>query len=310
MENDKLKEIANYYKEKLAGKSFKITAKRKEQIVEIKVRFAESNFKHLTGIHYLSDSFINNMSSVEILSKMNKGLIEYKDLAKSQYFPQIQLRLDNFQKIDSVIDRDSNLVASRGGYFNNIKADFVIYKNTSDKRIEISNLFIKEVGRRGFYVPVSYFITSNPKFENSNMRWNIESIEEIKLPEKEITSQNELIITLVKSPLKEAEELNIENTLERFQKLVGGEIYDIPIPKHENTIHLIANDKAELLKLEANIYIPENKLTVAGPIIVVGVKEDGSARSLTDEEMEFAKTYLKEYECKIEAERKPPGREI
>ena len=148
-------------------------------------------------------------------------------------------------------------------------------------------------------------------------KWTIESVAEIKNPTydkqkdaKEIESQNELIITLVKSPLKEAEELNIENTLERFQKLVGGEIYDIPIPKHENTIHLIANDKAELLKLESNIYIPENKLTVAGPIIVVGVKEDGSARSLTDEEMEFAKTYLKEYECKIEAERKPPGREI
>lgn len=310
MENDKLKEIANYYKEKLVGKSFKITATGKDQTIEIRIKFAEGNFKHLVGIHYLNDLPIVERKSVAILSDVRNDLIKYEDLQKSHYFPQIQLRLDNFQKIDKLLDRDSNLVESKSGYFNNIEADFVIYKNTSDKQIEISNLFIKEVGKKGFYVPVSYFITTNPKYENSNLRWNIESIEEIKLPEKEISSQNELIITLVKSPLKEAEELNIENTLESLQKLVGGEIYDIPIPKHENAIHLIANDKAELLKLESNIYIPENKLTVAGPIIVVGVKEDGSARSLTDEEMEFAKTYLKEYECKIEAERKPPGREI
>ena len=128
--------------------------------------------------------------------------------------------------------------------------------------------------------------------------------------EQDIESEKEIIRVLVKYPRKEVKEANIENNLSSLQQIVGGEICDLPILEKEGSIHFIMNNQAELLKLDVNIHSSEFKMDLRGPIIAVGNNEDGSARSLSDEDIECVISYIRQNERGKDAEKEFPERKI
>ena len=72
-----------------------------------------------------------------------------------------------------------------------------------------------------------------------------------------------------KKPGQVAEARNVPNTLDEWQRLVGGYIETVALDK--NTL-LICNEEGKLLKLQPNILF--NNDIIVGPVIFVGVKDD------------------------------------
>lgn len=110
-------------------------------------------------------------------------------------------------------------------------------------------------------------------------------------------NNNLLIKAVVKYPGKDPQEVMQLNTLTGYQKVVEGYIECIPFPGRDDSMDIVLNDEGKILKQEVNIFVPEYKDILVGPLIAVGLKKDLSWRSLTEEEVEYAKTYFKEHEC-------------
>ena len=82
--------------------------------------------------------------------------------------------------------------------------------------------------------------------------------------------QEKKILVLIKEPGKLANlEPLFDNTLEAFQKAVGGYIEAVTI---RDDLVLICNEEGRLLGLDPNVVI--NGIEFVGPVIVAGVKGD------------------------------------
>lgn len=101
---------------------------------------------------------------------------------------------------------------------------------------------------------------------------------------------------LLKEPQKEAVEIEIEDTLENYQKLVGGDIEVVSIGRYRNTlpdnIVFVVNDVGLLVGLKPNIMHGLNYL--AGNIIVAKTNSLGEFVDLNNEDIKLAKSYLLE----------------
>lgn len=99
---------------------------------------------------------------------------------------------------------------------------------------------------------------------------------------------------LLKEPNKEAVEIEIEDTLENYQKLVGGDIEVVSIGRYRNilpeNIVFVVNDVGLLIGLKPNIMHGLNYL--AGNIVVAKTNSLGEFIDLTKEDIKLANAYL------------------
>lgn len=99
---------------------------------------------------------------------------------------------------------------------------------------------------------------------------------------------------LLKEPSKEAVEIEIEDTLENYQKLVGGDIEVVSIGRYRNilpeNIVFVVNDVGLLIGLKPNIMHGLNYL--AGNIVVAKTNSLGEFIDLTKEDIKLANAYL------------------
>lgn len=108
--------------------------------------------------------------------------------------------------------------------------------------------------------------------------------------------KNELITAIIKQPGKDPEVVtNFDSSLEGCQKVVDGYIETIPLPGMEDNVDIIVNDEGKMRSMEANIVVPEYRDVLVGTIILVGVTPDLDWRSLTQDEIDYATDYLKNY---------------
>ena len=93
----------------------------------------------------------------------------------------------------------------------------------------------------------------------------------------------EKIKGLLIKPYELPEEIEIDNTLEAKQEIVGGYIECVYLPNDDSVV-LICNEEGKLLGLPFNRDIGQD--IIAGPFIIVGDDpEIGEDRSLTDEQI-------------------------
>ncbi|MDY5440241.1 MAG: DUF3846 domain-containing protein [Eubacteriales bacterium] len=101
---------------------------------------------------------------------------------------------------------------------------------------------------------------------------------------------------LLKEPSKEAVEIEIEDTLENYQKLVGGDIEVVSIGRYRNilpeNIVFVVNDVGLIIGLKPNIMHGLNYL--AGNIVVAKTNSLGEFVDLNNEDIKLAKSYLLE----------------
>ena len=107
---------------------------------------------------------------------------------------------------------------------------------------------------------------------------------------------------LLVEPYKLPKEIEIENTLNNLQSLVGGYIECVYLPKDSDVI-LICNDEGKINNMPLNRDIGYD--IIAGPFFIVGNDyENADFKSLTDEQIlkykiRFDRNSIKETENKI-----------
>ncbi len=100
------------------------------------------------------------------------------------------------------------------------------------------------------------------------------------------------IKAIIKQPFSRPYVAEIENSLESYQKIVGGRIECIDIPNTEN-IDIILNEEGKLDNLAPNVFLPEYEDCVMGPIVVVGVNpRQGRHIGLNNKQISDAMNYL------------------
>lgn len=89
---------------------------------------------------------------------------------------------------------------------------------------------------------------------------------------------------MIKEPYKVPYEAEIENTLEEFQRIVGGYIETFPCPGVPEAM-IICNEEGKILGLDPNLFAMSD--VIAGTVIVVGNVGDKFV-SLTDRQRNYA----------------------
>lgn len=109
---------------------------------------------------------------------------------------------------------------------------------------------------------------------------------------------------LLVEPYKLPKEIEIDNTLEAKQEIVGGWIECVYLP-NDNSVVLICNEEGKINGMKLNRDIGHD--IIAGPFLIVGDDyENGDFKSLTDNQilkykMRFDKNSIIETENKITA---------
>ena len=114
-------------------------------------------------------------------------------------------------------------------------------------------------------------------------------------------SKNNMIKVLIKNPGRPARMVEIDNTLETLQGLVGGYI-EVVLPERNNEgILMIVNEEGKLRRMEANFALGDD--LIVGTAIFIG--EDGEEfRGLTEHEAGLARGYILGPQHRMDAEMK------
>ena len=89
------------------------------------------------------------------------------------------------------------------------------------------------------------------------------------------------IVAVVKEPYKKAQVVNIDDDLKTLQNIVGGCIAAGDLPNMED-IYGFCNDEGLLIGLEPNVYRPQWKDALFGPLVFVGAGDEGQFERRTD----------------------------
>ena len=174
---DILLEAAKYYKENLENAKFVIQAGKNDNLITFILCFNAKHFKHLLGLHKLTDIPIMNRPSEILYHQILDGKTTYDDIKKSVHFNDIESRINNFKYLKEIILSSKYLRKSNNGLFYRIKADLLFMKNKNNNYI---NLFSKMVDGVDIAIPVSFFSSTNPYYlVEKSSRWTILAIHEM-----------------------------------------------------------------------------------------------------------------------------------
>lgn len=177
---DKLYSVAKFYQDNLNGRRFLLVAAKKNTVLTLEIFFNENAFKHLTGLHKLEDLGMKTISSEMLFTRVLNKELTYEAIKESVFFNNMEDRIENFQKIGSLLSKPDDLRKSLYGTFgqgSGITADYLLSQKDDDKYI---HLFLKEKG--DIVLPVTFFSHNSSHYiaGNNTTRWNIVDIEEIK----------------------------------------------------------------------------------------------------------------------------------
>ena len=112
-------------------------------------------------------------------------------------------------------------------------------------------------------------------------------------------AENKKIRVLIKKPKEEAYIAEIDDELETLNEIVGGIITCTTLPGRDD-IDIYSNDEALNLNLEGNIWLASSIANcICGTCFFVGHNcRTGESVSLTDEQIEKCKEYIKTFQIK------------
>ena len=174
---DKLFEIALYYKNNLIKRVFDISVAKKKKSMKISLCFSPINFKHLLGLHKLTDiPSLSAKSESLYQSILNKQLL-FDDIIKSKYYDEIENRISNIQNIKTLLFAKELFFKSLHGEFSTfIKADYLLAQKFKE-----GYLYLFLVQEKKYAAPVSFFYDESDKyFRHNAINWKILFIEEIE----------------------------------------------------------------------------------------------------------------------------------
>lgn len=139
--------------ENLLPVKYHIIIGRKGKSVDLTVSFDAVEFHHLVGLHKLHDLRLSRANREKIFFQILSGQITLDDVKKSRYFCSIQNRLEPFQKIEELFDKNDLIFRynKKLQAFSLIEAEYLLtmpYECTDvyiflDKKDEAGNFFCR-----------------------------------------------------------------------------------------------------------------------------------------------------------------------
>lgn len=175
---DKLYKSAKYYKDNLEGRSYLLVACKNRNYLVLEIAFTEYAYKHLVGLHKLTDTGLYNLSGKDIYMQILNKITTEEDIKKSDFYSDVKSRLDNFEKISILLSSPETMKKSlygSFGYGRGISADYLLSQKTDDKFV---HLFLKD--KNDIVLPVTFFTEKTDFYlRNNTTNWNIVDIEEL-----------------------------------------------------------------------------------------------------------------------------------
>lgn len=139
--------------ENLLPVKYHIIIGRKGKSVDLTVSFEALEFHHLVGLHKLHDLRLSRANREKVFSQILSGQITLDEVKKSRYFCRIQKRLEPFQKIEELFDKNDLIFRynQKLQSFSLIEAEYLLstpYECTDvyiflDKKDEAGNFFCR-----------------------------------------------------------------------------------------------------------------------------------------------------------------------
>ena len=150
---DKLFECATTYKQ-LLSTQYNMIVGRKGKTINISIKFNDTEFVHLLGLHKLEDNeFIRSAARTKVFSAVLNKKITFNEVKKSKYFSLINNRFEPFSNIENLFDSNELIFRynEKQNAFSLIKADFLLatpFKETDiyifiSKNDESTNYFCR-----------------------------------------------------------------------------------------------------------------------------------------------------------------------
>lgn len=124
---DELQACAIAFKNLLTIK-YHIIIGRKGKSKDLTISFEAVEFHHLVGLHKLKDLRLARANREKTFYKILSGSITLDDIKKSRYFYNIQKRLEPFQQIESLFDKNDLIFRynNRLQSFSLIEAEYLL----------------------------------------------------------------------------------------------------------------------------------------------------------------------------------------
>lgn len=125
----------------LLNKKYNLVLGFKGKTTYLNLSFDSSNFKHLSGLHKLTDLNLSSELSIPLFNKILQKEITYKDIEKSIYYKNIKNRLSDLSNYEKYLDKTKEIYywskrqATQVGVPSKINADYIF----KEKSIYITN---------------------------------------------------------------------------------------------------------------------------------------------------------------------------
>lgn len=226
---DKLFEVANYYKENLDGKKFHLQAAKKGKLIDLEIVFGAEHFKHLTGLHKLTDIQATQAKSEILYHRILNKEISMDNINSSSHLSEMGDRLEVFNKLKETLLSPNLMLKSSHGRFRGVTADFLLVQQKDKNNI---HLFLKG-DNEGIVIPVTYFQRQdNVYLRTDSARWTVLSVEEVKKSAQQDQMQQRQ---------KPRSNTQAQNGAENAQKQISSERI-----RNDNTEKLVVNNEGKL----------------------------------------------------------------
>lgn len=180
-----IRECIEAYDE-LIGVKYVFTVGRKNVEKDIVIHFNKSDFKHLVGLHYLTDIRSLHGSSEDIYDNIKNGVVSYSILENSTHYSEIESnRIALFPAIKSLIENNKLIFRfnkSQSAY-TRIKYEYVMeFEGENDT----SYLFLNKSRKEGEYSGVSFFKKEGRDYTKGQTRWTVLKIKRMTDDKEEL----------------------------------------------------------------------------------------------------------------------------
>ena len=215
---DTLYEIAEFYKKNFENRKFHLTAgNAKRELLEFDVHFTADQFKHLTGLHKLTDIKPLQRASYRVYNDILNRQITMQDIKKSKYLTnETTKRIEYFKVLNQILQAKKSMIRSVEGLFFTIQADYMITKPDVDG--QYAHLFLKKnIGNQDLTFPVTFIIEPSTRYLGKiKERWTVLSVEELERDEKQAETEN--VLERIKEKKEEKQRREKEAIFIQYQK--------------------------------------------------------------------------------------------
>ena len=177
-EQDILYQTAKFYKEKLSSRHYEIKIQKANREEQIEIRFFPESFYHLVGLHKLKDIPQVQRSARKVFQEILSGKITSNDIVRSQYFTEMEDRLQHHEEIFNIFSIRSIFFKALHKRFKGVTADCVICGEIPDSKLYSFLFFIHS--RESFLNPVSFFTRNeNKEYTKDGVRWKVVSVADV-----------------------------------------------------------------------------------------------------------------------------------